>query len=145
MRVLFLLLALFTASVFAGSYTTCPGGECQRTEIDQVNDGGPGMNDNTGSYEVGNGGTTTYYTTTGDKSVHVGGGRLISLYNASGTSITAIVYDNAGATCNTGGIQKTGTMALTNGTPYHLGIDFSSGLCITVAGTSPTLTVVTLP
>lgn len=100
-------------------------------------------NSSLGALETNNGGTTNYYTTTGDKQVYVGAGLLKRLYNASGTSITAIVYDDADGTCNSN--VRTGTMALTNGQVYELGIEVSNGLCITVGGGSPTLTTVSLP
>ena len=100
-------------------------------------------NSSVGALTVSLGGTTNYYTTTGDKQVLVGAGELKRLYNASGTSITAIIYDDADGTCNSN--ARTGTMALTNGTVYELGIEVTNGVCITVAGTSPTLTTVSLP
>lgn len=100
-------------------------------------------NSSFGAAETSNGGTTTYYTTTGDKQVYVGAGLLKRLINATGTTITVSVWDDADGTCSSA--QRTGVITLTNGTPVELGIEVSSGLCLTVAGTSPTLTVISQP
>lgn len=97
-----------------------------------------------GALETSNGGTTTYYTTTGDKTVGaVGAGLVKRVINATGTSITVTFFDDADGTCNSN--QKSGTITLTNGTVYELGFEFSNAICMAVGGTSPTLTVVSLP
>jgi hypothetical protein len=100
-----------------------------------------------GAIDIGNmtnTGTLNYYTTTGDKQVCTGICYLNNMIAASGTSVTATVWDAAGGTCNTG-TQKTGVIPLTNGTPINLPGKFTLGICITVAGTSPTLTTSTQP
>jgi hypothetical protein len=149
MRALIALVLLLVGAIAFCQTTTevLPGGAVQqftnKAAHVHVQNNPAAHNATTGALETSNGGTTTYYTTTGDKQVLVGGGLVKRLYNASGTSITAIIYDDADGTCSSN--AKTGTMALTNGTAYELGIEVSSGICITVGGTSPTLTVVTLP
>ena len=89
-------------------------------------------------------GTLTRYTTTGDKQVVTGVGAVQWLLAATGTTITAVFWDATGGTCNTG-TQKTGTITLVNGTPIQIPGTFALGVCMTVGGTSPDVTISTLP
>lgn len=82
----------------------------------------------------------TRYTTTGDKNVRARAAELTKIIAVSGTSVTAVVWDTAAGACNTG-TQVTGALSLTNGTPVELNVQLNSGLCITLGGTSPDVTV----
>lgn len=81
------------------------------------------------------------YASTGDKAVKASAGALCGFLAATGTSVTVIVYDNAGATCNTGGTQVSGTITLTNGRYEPFPGDLANGICVTVGGTNPDITV----
>jgi hypothetical protein len=89
-------------------------------------------------------GTLQYFTTTGDKQVCTGTCFMGYVGNATGTTITITLYDDGDATCSSG--QKTGVITLTNSAqPLYLPGKYSNGICMTVAGTNPTVTVSTLP
>lgn len=86
-------------------------------------------------------GTYAYYTTTGDKNVTTRGAEVVRLVNAAGTAVTVTLWDTASGACS-GGTQMTGTITLTNGSPITLGLQAKNGICVTVGGTGPTVTVV---
>lgn len=83
----------------------------------------------------------TRYTTPGDQSVKPTFGTLCAIMVWAGTSVTATLYDNAGATCNTGGTQLSPAITLTTLTRYEIQGETNNGLCITIGGTSPDVLV----
>lgn len=84
-------------------------------------------------------GIAVRYTTTGDKNVKASAGEVVGILAASGTSVTAVIWDDADGTCSSN--QLSGTLALTNGTFLKFPSRHSTGICITVGGTSPVVTV----
>lgn len=88
---------------------------------------------------VSDAGLAVLYTSTGDKNVKSSAGELVGLLAASGTSVTAVIYDDADGTCSSGVIS--GTLSLTNGTFLKFPSRHSTGICITIGGTSPNVTV----
>lgn len=85
-------------------------------------------------------GTPVRYTTTGDKNVKASTGELVGVIVWSGTSVTLTIFDDADGTCNTG--QVSGTFTPTVGRFEKLPFRHAVGICATVAGTSPDLTLV---
>jgi hypothetical protein len=81
----------------------------------------------------------TRYTSTGDKNVKASAGVLCGAIAASGTSVTINAWDDADGTCSSG--QVLGTLTMTNGTFYRLPYLATTGLCVTVGGTSPDVTI----
>ena len=84
-------------------------------------------------------GVAVLYTTTGDKNVKSSAGELVGVLSNSGTSVTVAIYDDADGTCNSN--QTNGTITLTNGAFVKLPSRHSNGICVTVGGTSPNITV----
>lgn len=84
-------------------------------------------------------GTAVRYTTTGDKNVKASAGEVVGILAASGTSVTAVIWDDADGTCSSN--QLSGTLALTNGAFLKFPSRHSTGICITLGGTSPVVTV----
>jgi hypothetical protein len=136
-KTLVFLCGLFAPLAFAGLTVDTVGSITANVPL-------AAANASIGALEVGNGGTTTYYTSTGDKQVYVGAGLIRRVSNATGTTITVTFYDDADGTCSS--VQKGGTYTLVNSAaPIELGWEVSNGICMAIAGTSPTVTVVTLP
>jgi hypothetical protein len=97
-----------------------------------------------GACQMWSGGTTTYYTTTGSKQVYGGAGGVVNVMSTGGSSVTVQFFDDADGTCDTG--AKGGIISLTaDAQPMVLNWEFTNGICMLVAGTSPEVTVVTLP
>lgn len=150
MRLFALLAGLVLCCALQAATTTqvIGGGATQKFTDDAAHvytTNNPAAHDNAlGTLNAGNFGTATYYTTTGDKQVYVGVSAVRRVSNATGTSITVTFYDDADGTCNSN--QKGGTYTLTNSAaPIELGWKFTNGVCMAIAGTSPTVTVVTAP
>jgi len=97
-----------------------------------------------GSQRMNTGKNIQYWSSTGDKQVCTGTCHLDYVFNATGTSITVTFYDDGDGTCSSN--QRTGTITLTNGAqPLMLGGDYANGICMTVAGTNPTVTTSSMP
>lgn len=97
-----------------------------------------------GSQAVHQAGSVQYYTSTGDKQVTTGASALLWVANATGTTITVTFFDDGDGTCNSN--QKTGVFTLVNSAPpLQLTGKYANGVCMTVAGTSPTVSVGTYP
>lgn len=128
-------IAVMTA-VFAAVTRQCEDGEC--TAVTNVTLGW-GEDPTLQHQQVSDRCTPSYHTTTGDKNIKASAGELCGFINATGTSVTVTVYDDADGTCNSN--QRTGTITLTNGQALDVPIKTSNGICVTVGGTSPTLTV----
>lgn len=98
-----------------------------------------GENETLQVIETADGGDAAYYSSNGDKQVKTKPGFVYWVMAASGTNPTVAFYDDADGTCSSG--QKTGTIPLTAGVPARIPMRFGTGICITVGGTSPTITV----
>ena len=98
--------------------------------------------DTLGACQTWGGGTTTYYTTAGDKQLPAGG--VVSVF-AGNAGNTVTFYDDADGTCSSN--QKSGAIALTaDAPPLKLEWEFSNGICMTLANAGAAeVTVVTLP
>lgn len=75
------------------------------------------------------------YTTAADQSVKGSGGTICGFLAVNGTT-TVTVWDNAGATCASGGTQRSGVLTLTAGRFEPFPGELTSGLCVTVGGTA---------
>jgi hypothetical protein len=140
-----LILILASAIASAGSYTTCPNGECERVIIDAQNVGGPGYSTALGAYETSNGGSSVRITTAASTQVFVGAALIKRIIVTASTAGTAATYDDADGTCNAAGaLQKTGAIPLVASQVYELGIEVSAGLCVLTTGTVD-ISVVYLP
>lgn len=80
------------------------------------------------------------YTTTGDKGVKASFGEVVGLIVWSGTGVTVTFFDDADGVCNS--TQVSGVFTPTVGRFESLPFRFSNGICMTIAGTSPDITVV---
>lgn len=100
---------------------------------------GSGENQPLNEVYASDSGFAVQYTSTGDKNVKAFPGELVGLLSASGTSVTAVIYDDADGTCSSGVLS--GTLSLTNGTFLKFPSRHSTGICITIGGTSPNVTV----
>lgn len=92
-------------------------------------------NDNTGSFEVGNGGTPYFddNAATGSYTISVGAGRLLAVFANGSTTATITFYDDADGTCSSNQMTPTLTVAsATVITTQFFGMDYSQALCMLV-------------
>lgn len=101
-----------------------------------------------GVAEVGNGGAVYFddNIAIGSHQVRTGPGRLVRYMSAGSSVATIAFYDDADGTCSSG--QMTGVIPLTttDGYPAEMGLDFTNGLCVLIAGDALSeLTLVLVP
>lgn len=102
-----------------------------------------------GALDVSRAGTTRNFNTTGDKQCvgACGPGSIERIVVNSNTLGTVKFYDNAGATCNSGGTLLSNTWTFTTSTApivIEVGFEYSTGLCMTLGGTID-ITTITYP